>query len=111
MSFKHDIGPCGKYAMQASLMLYGGNLTFGHTHRGGTVYQSTVKGSQRVAMNTGWLGDVEAIDYRHIEMARAEYQHGFGQVYIDPVTGYAYPTFKAIVGGTVEIGGQLVSLG
>lgn len=108
MSFKHDVGKCGKYAAFHSLEQYGGNITFGHTHRGGTVYQGTSKGSQRVALNTGWLGDVEAVDYQHIEIARTYYQHGFGLVYVDLETGNVFPSFHAIVKGCTEINGALV---
>jgi len=108
MAFKHDIGRCGKYALHHTLADFGGNITFGHTHGGGTIYQSTVKGSHRVALNTGWLGDVEAVDYRHREMARRDYIHGFGLIYIDKVTGHAYAQFKPIVGGRVEVEGKLI---
>ena len=109
MAFKHDVGRCGKYASHHSLADYGGNICFGHTHHGGTVYQSTVKGSQRVALNTGWLGDVDAIDYRHREMARRDYQHGFGLVYVDDSTGNVYAQFKPIVGGSCEVDGTLIT--
>lgn len=109
MAFKHDVGRCGKYAAHHSLSDYGGNICFGHTHQGGTVYQSTVKGSQRVALNTGWLGDVEAVDYRHREMARRDYMHGFGLIYVDDQTGNVFPRFCAIVNGTVEVDGVLIT--
>lgn len=108
MSFRHAAGGCGKYAGHRALADYGGNVTFGHTHRGSCIYQSTVHGEHRVSLNTGWMGDVEAVDYRFLEEARRDYQHGFGLLYIGEETGDVFAQFHPIVNGTCEVEGVLI---
>lgn len=78
MLLTHDVGRAGVNAARQSLLDVGDNVVFGHTHRVQVVYQGTTTGSRHVGATLGWLGDAEAIDYRHADMVRRDWQHGFG---------------------------------
>lgn len=104
--FTHDVGRSGKYAIQQSLTDFGGNLVFGHTHRGGVHYAGEIKGKTHFCLNVGWLGDVTKIDYMHQALARREWQDGFGIVDIDEI-GNAYAQFIPIIKGRCLVNGRL----
>lgn len=96
MSFVHDVGRAGKNADKQSLVDFGGNLCFGHTHRGSVVYMGTTRGEQHVCLNVGWGGDVSSLDYKPKHKALREWQHGFGIVDFDS-RGNCYAQFIPIV--------------
>jgi predicted phosphodiesterase len=108
MSFTHDVGRWGTYASRWTLHDAGTNIAFGHTHALRTWFEGTTHEGPKVALNTGWLGDVEAVDYKHRDKARREYQHGFGVVYQQP-DGLIYPHAVPIIRGQCEVAGRLVS--
>lgn len=68
----------------------------GNTHRGGVVYESTLKGEHRVALNVGWLGDPLQIDYAHRASALRNSQHGFGWIVQDG-EGLSWAQFVPII--------------
>lgn len=107
-AFTHDVERCGVNATRQSLLDFGGNLVFGHSHRGGIAYQGTVEGDQHVAMNVGWLGSYAAIDYRAAARARRDWQHGFGMVYQDSL-GYSWMQFIPVLSGRCIVDGHVVS--
>lgn len=113
MHFTHDVGRFGKNAISQSLTDYGGNLTFGHTHRLGSGYQGTFHGNPHVCLNVGWGGDLDAIDYRHERKAHCESQHGFGIVEIDS-QGNSWANAVPIVHGDTDsrcvVGGFIFSV-
>ena len=74
----HDVGRAGANAARQSLLDVGENIAFGHTHRIQVVYQGTVAGRRLVGATLGWLGDADAIDYRHRDSVRRDSAHGFG---------------------------------
>lgn len=78
LAFTHDVGRSGVNAARQSLLDVGHNVAFGHTHRVQVVYQGQVTGKRHVGATLGWLGDPEAIDYRHRDLVRRDWQHGFG---------------------------------
>lgn len=104
--FTHDVGRSGKNAARQSLVDFGDNLVFGHTHRLGVAYEGTIDGGTRVCLNVGWLGDFEAIDYRHKFMAKRDWQHGFGLVDIDD-RGNGYCQAIPIINGRAMIDGKV----
>jgi predicted phosphodiesterase len=108
IAFTHDVERAGVNAARQSLVDFGGNLVFGHTHRGGVVYQGTVDGDQHVCLNVGWLGDYDSIDYKHQARARRDWQHGFGVVILDE-TGCGWCEFVPILSGRCIVGGRVVS--
>ncbi len=108
LAFTHDVGRAGVNATRQSLLDFGGNLVYGHTHRGGVVYQGTVEGDQHVCLNVGWLGDYESIDYMHRARARREWQHGAGLCY-QTEDGYSWVSFLPILDGRCVAEGKVVT--
>lgn len=106
MAFSHDFGYAGKTAAQQSLEAYGGNICFGHTHRGAVVYDGNTRGERHVALNVGWLGSLKHIDYMHTAQTRA-WQHGVGLVQQDS-RGTSYASFMPFVRGTCNVLGTQV---
>jgi hypothetical protein len=106
VSYAHDLGFSGKHALGQTLDAFGGNIVFGHTHRGGTHYDGDVKGRHRFAMNVGWLGDPRSIDYMHQAKTR-HWQQGFGLVTQDG-KGRAWAQFVPIVDGCCVVKGVLI---
>jgi predicted phosphodiesterase len=104
LHFTHDIGHCGVYAARQSSMAFGHNIIFGHTHRAGAHYESTVNGDRHVAWMMGWLGDPSAIDYQHRAKVMRNSQHGFGIAHLDQ-HGNGWVHFVPIIEGTCVVDG------
>src|SRR5678809_756118 len=102
MAFSHDVGRSWVNAGRQTLQEFGGNIVFGHTHRGGTNYECTVKGDARVSLNVGWLGDPMQVDYRHRASAIRNSQHGFGWILQDQ-RGYSTASFIPMIKGSLVI--------
>jgi len=79
----HDLERSGKYAGIQTLEIAQHPIAFGHTHSMSASYRGDAFGTRHVALNTGWLGDVEQISYRHRISARTSHQLGFGVAQID----------------------------
>lgn len=107
MHYTHDVGRAGKQAAAQSLADFGGNLTFGHTHRGGVVYAGTLRGETHVCLNVGWGGDYSQVDYMHDSKALREWQHGAGLVDYDGQWN-CFAQFLPVVGGKFYIDGSPV---
>ena len=105
VTFTHDIGRSGKHSASQSLSDFGGNLVFGHSHRGGVFYQGEAKGASHFCLNVGWLGDVAQVDYMHRARAERDWQLGFGLVdYAED--GAATAQFIPIVRGSCIVHGR-----
>jgi hypothetical protein len=96
----HDIGKCGIYSLRQTHIQAWRQIAIGHSHRLGL---HTYHG--KAAVSCGWLGDYDAIDYRHQIDCRAEWCHGFAVARITK-SGLAHLTPVAIVNGSAVIGGQ-----
>jgi hypothetical protein len=93
----------GIYAARQSLQDWGGNLTFGHTHRVAVWYGGTVRGEDHVAVNCGWLGDYNQIEYRMRATARRDWQHAISvQDFAEDGTVFAHVI--PIVDGVTRVG-------
>jgi predicted phosphodiesterase len=103
MLYSHDFGRHGVHAGYQGLMDIGGNICFGHTHKLGTQYRG-----YHTALNCGWLGDVEMVDYRHADIAKREYQLGFGLVDEDE-DGCVWPQAVAIVNDSAMVRGRRIT--
>jgi len=106
LSIAHDIGRAGVNAARQSLIDYGHNLLFGHTHRAAIAYQGTTRGKRHVSATIGWLGDPEAITYRHRSMVRRDWQHGFAVVHFR-ADGSFWLQFIPIVDGVAVVDGEV----
>lgn len=107
LSFMHDAGHCGVYAARQSVTSFGASIVFGHTHRAGAHYESTVGGDRHVGWTMGWLGDPEAIDYRHRARVLRESQHGFGIAHIEQGSGLFWCGFVPVISGRAVVDGVM----
>lgn len=108
LNFAHDVGRSGVYAARQSVQDFGHNIIFGHTHRAACHYENTVLGEKHVGWTMGWLGDPNAIDYRHRSRVLRENQHGFGVAYMDE-TGVGWVNFVPIISGRACVDGRIYS--
>jgi predicted phosphodiesterase len=108
MTFTHDSDHCGVHALRNTMLDYRSNVCFGHTHRGGVLYDGTVRGEHHVGLNVGWLGDIERIDYAKRDKVRRWWQHGFGLVRQDE-SGNSHAQFVPIISGSCCIDGRIMS--
>jgi hypothetical protein len=106
LSITHDIGRAGVNAARQSLLDYGHNLVFGHTHRVSVAYQGTVRGKRHVSATIGWLGDPDAITYRHRSMVRRDWQHAFAVVHFR-ADGSFWLQVIPIVNGVAVVDGEV----
>lgn len=104
MGFTHDLGYSGANALKQTLESFGGNITFGHTHRGGTCYSGDAQGERHVGLNVGWIGDVKSADYMHSVQTRF-WQTGFGWVEIMK-DGMCFAQFIPIVNNSCVVNGN-----
>jgi len=110
VTYVHDLGKAGKYAMHQTMDLAGGNVVFGHTHRGGVVYESHLGSGGNFCLNVGWLGNYKQLDYKHRFRAEREFRMGFGIV--EEVGGLNFAQFIPIVKGRCYVGkGKVYSFG
>jgi len=107
LNFTHDVGASGVNAARQSVEAFGGNVVFGHTHRASSHYISTVHGDRHAGFTMGWLGDPEAIDYRHRARVLRENQHGFGVAWVEAATGLGWVHFVPIIEGRAVVAGEL----
>lgn len=103
----HDVGRTGKHAVSQSLDDYGANVVIGHVHKIGYVVHRTVRGKPHFAMCPGWLGDLEAIDYRHRVRKTRDWCHGFGVGYMEP-GGNVHVRPVPIVDRRCVLGGKVI---
>lgn len=103
----HDVDHAGKLAMQQTLDAVQDNIVFGHTHRLGVIYQGNAMGVAHVAINTGWGGDSNEIDYRKKIKVNKEWMLGFGIGYLDP-QGVVHCQAIPVINYKVVIEGQLI---
>lgn len=108
LRLSHDFGRAGVNAAREACRDVGESVAFGHTHRLQVHYQGTVSGPRHVGATLGWLGDPEAIDYRHKDAVRRDSIHGFGTVDLLP-SGEFWLQAVAIVDGRCIVDGTLFS--
>lgn len=104
----HDIGRSGVNVARQQLQDAGENIVCGHSHRLQVVYGGQAHGPVHVSGSLGWLGDPDAITYRHRAMVQREWAHGFATAVFKPDTsGHFFLRVHAVVGGAVEIDGTI----
>lgn len=109
MHYSHDFGRHGISATRQGLIDVGGNICFGHTHQLAVSYLGQQRGDAHVALNVGWLGGLEHIDYRHQAVAKRLYMHGLGIVQEDS-RGNVWATAVPFIGRKCVVLGQEISL-
>jgi predicted phosphodiesterase len=106
LKLSHDFGRAGVNAARESCRDMGASVAFGHTHRLQVHYQGQLDGSRHVGATLGWLGDPEAIDYRHKDAIRRDSVHGFGTADILK-NGEFWLNAKHIHNGRVIVDGKV----
>lgn len=106
VSYAHDLGHAGKGALGATLDAFGDSIVFGHTHRAGILFDGDVRGRGRFALNAGWVGDLDAIDYAHRAKCRG-WRTGFG--WIRETKREVWPEWVAISGTTACVEGTVIT--
>lgn len=109
MHYSHDFGRHGVNATRQGLLDVGGNICFGHTHQLGVSYLGQQRGDAHVALNVGWLGGLQHIDYRHQAVAKRLYMHGLGLVQEDQ-RGNVWATAIPFIGRRAVILGREIAL-
>lgn len=106
LRISHDFGRAGVNAARESCRDMGHSVAFGHTHRMQVHYQGQLDGSRHVGATLGWLGDPEAINYRHKDAVRRDSIHGFGTVALLP-DGRFWLQAVPIINGQAVVDGVL----
>jgi hypothetical protein len=104
----HDVGRAGVYAARQSRMAFGSSIAIGHVHRMAIEHERTVDGRHHLGASFGWLGDAEAVDYRHRSLARREWVHGCGIATLDD-QGHVHVQAVPFVGGRAWVAGSIVA--
>jgi predicted phosphodiesterase len=110
MNFTHDVGTAGRYAHYKALDTYQHNIVTGHTHRFGFAIEGNAQGERHVTMMSGWLGDVDSIDYLHRVKAKKDWSLGFSIGFLDTSTQVVYLVPIPIINGTCMLNGELFTL-
>jgi predicted phosphodiesterase len=101
----HEAGRAGIYAVRQTMLHMGRSLIIGHIHRVNSVVECTLDGRQLAGHSFGWLGDANAIDYRHRALAAREWQHGVGVGTID-ACGVLHAHAVPFIGGRAIVNGK-----
>lgn len=104
----HDVGRAGVYAARQSRMAYGASIGIGHVHRMAVEHERTIDGRHHIGASFGWLGDAEAVEYRHRSLARREWVHGCG-IALEDDRGHVHVQAVPFVGGRAWVAGHVVS--
>ena len=102
----HDVGRSGVNVARQQLVDTGDNIACGHSHRLQVVYGGQAFGHVHVSASLGWLGDPDAITYKHRVMVQREFVHGVGTVLVQP-DGTFFLRAHPIVKGALEIDGKV----
>lgn len=108
LRISHDFGKHGHGAILDARNTVEGNAVIGHVHSLGTVYRSNVHGEVHVGASFGWLGDFDAIDYRHADKARRDWAHGFGVARLE-ANGNIHIQPIPVVGRKVVVEGKIIT--
>lgn len=103
----HCLESHGMNAVRDARAHYEANVVIGHVHSIQVYYLGNVRGKAKVAASFGWLGDMEKVDYRHLDLARRCWQHGFGTGYLLP-NGNVFLQAHPIVDGAACVEGRLI---
>src|ERR1051326_8169338 len=103
----HDVGTAGRYSVFRAADTFQHPVVMAHTHRLVYVVEGNATGETFPAVQFGWLGDVEKLDYVHKVAAMRSHCLAFGTGLLDEKTGWVYLTPHPIVNHTVVVGGSL----
>lgn len=93
----HDVGQAGRYSVFRAADTFQHPIVMAHTHRLVYVVEGNATGEHFPAVQFGWLGDVEQVDYMHKVKAKREWSLGFGTGHLDEDTGHIFLTPHPLV--------------
>ena len=102
----HDVGVAGRYSVFRAADTFQHPVVLAHTHRLVYVVEGNATGETFPAVQFGWMGDIERVDYMHRAKARREWALAFGTGLLDEATGFVYLTPHPIVENTVVLNGE-----
>jgi len=102
----HDVGTAGRYSVFRAADTFQHPIVMAHTHRLVYVVEGDATGDHFPAVQFGWLGDVEQIDYAHKVAARRFWSLAFGTGLLDEESGHIYLTPHPIVDYKVVVDGK-----
>jgi predicted phosphodiesterase len=102
----HDVGVAGRYSVFRAADTFQHPVVMAHTHRLVYVVEGNATGDTFPAVQFGWLGDVEKLDYVHKVAAKRSHCLAFGAGLLDEETGWIYLTPHPIVNYTVVVDGR-----
>lgn len=74
----HDVGTAGRYSIFRAADTFQHPLAMAHTHRLIYMVEGNATGETFPAVQFGWLGDIEKVDYMHKVSAKRQWSLGFG---------------------------------
>jgi predicted phosphodiesterase len=102
----HDVGVAGRYSVFRAADTFQHPVVMAHTHRLVYIVEGNATGETFPAVQFGWMGDVEKIDYQHKVAAKRSHCLAFGTGLLDEDTGWIYLQPHPIVNGTVVVDGK-----
>lgn len=104
----HDVGRAGVHSARQSRIAFGASIGIGHVHRMTIEHERTIDGKHNIGASFGWLGDAEAVDYRHRGLARREWVHGIGIAQHDD-RGHVHVQAVPFVDGRAWVAGRMIA--
>lgn len=95
----HDVDTSGRHSVYRALDVYQHSVISAHAHRFAQVVEGNPDGEFKLSAQFGWLGDADAVDYRHRALVKKEWSLGFGIGWLDPASGIVYTTGVPIIPG------------
>lgn len=105
--FTHDTGHHGRYMTYRSLDVYPGSVVTGHGHRFCFISEGNALGESKWALQPGWLGSLEQVEYAQRGVAAKNWTLGFAVLYHDRQTGSVWPTPVPIIDNRCSFAGKL----
>lgn len=101
----HDEGSAGALACIAARATFNACVVIGHCHALTVSYSGDARGSSRVGVSAGWLGDASKCSYMHSVKA-AKWQLGFVVGMMEP-SGVVHLQAVPIVNGRCVVNGRM----
>lgn len=93
----HDVGVAGRYSVFRAADTFQHPVALAHTHRVVYVVEGNATGEAFPAVQFGWMGDIEQVDYVHKVKARREWSLAFGTGMLDTDNGHIFMQVHPLV--------------
>lgn len=93
----HDVGNAGRYSVFRAADTFQHPVVMAHTHRLVYVVEGNATGDSFPAVQFGWMGDVEKVNYMHQVAAKRAWSLAFGTGLLDESNGHIFLTPHPLV--------------